>query len=204
MQIGEAIKNIEEIFELYETYGKGEYIGEPVSLVEHMWQAAELAKKEGYDEEVILAAFFHDIGHLAIHNSPVELMDGVGVVDHEKIGADYLQEMGFSETICNLIQNHVQAKRYLTYKNYDYYQKLSSASKITLTYQGGVMDEREAEAFEADPFHSVYIKLREWDDKAKEVNVTLPPLEKYRQMALKHLFQQKVAPDKNVFSKYQL
>ncbi len=74
MQISQAIKNVEEIFELYEKYGREDYIGEPVSLVEHMWQTAELAKKEGCDEEVILAAFFHDIGHLSVHIFPVTFL----------------------------------------------------------------------------------------------------------------------------------
>lgn len=75
---------VNEVFSLYEKYGQADYIGEPVSQLEHMVQAAELAEAEGLDEEVILAAFFHDIGHMAEHIMPVQNMDGVGVVDHEK------------------------------------------------------------------------------------------------------------------------
>lgn len=55
---------VDEVFALYEIYGDEDYIGEPVSQLEHMSQAAALAVQEGYDDEVILAAFFHDIGHL--------------------------------------------------------------------------------------------------------------------------------------------
>ena len=46
---------VNEIFPLYESYGAADYIGEPVSQIEHMCQAAQLAKAEGYDDEVILA-----------------------------------------------------------------------------------------------------------------------------------------------------
>lgn len=55
---------IAEVFGLYERFGDNDYIGEPVSQIEHMSQAAELAMAEGFDDEVVLAEFFHDIGHL--------------------------------------------------------------------------------------------------------------------------------------------
>lgn len=187
MKEKDAERIVAEIFSLYEKYGKQDYIGEPVSQIEHMCQAAQLAEKEGFDNEVVLAAFFHDFGHLTEFILPAEQMDGAGVKDHEKIGADYLQERGFSEKLCRLVQSHVQAKRYLTYKNSAYYKNLSDASKITLEHQGGVMNAHEADLFEKDPYHLLYIKLREWDDKAKMVNVELPSLDKYKRMALENL-----------------
>ena len=52
---------INEVFSLYESYGNADYIGEPVSQIEHMSQAAQMAEEEGYGNEVILAAFFHDL-----------------------------------------------------------------------------------------------------------------------------------------------
>ena len=55
---------IAQVFGLYERHGTADYIGEPVSQIEHMSQAAQLAMAEGFDDEVVLAAFFHDIGHL--------------------------------------------------------------------------------------------------------------------------------------------
>ncbi len=152
------------IIGLYAQYGNEDYIGEPVSQIEHMCQAAQLAEAEGYDEPVILAAFFHDIGHLCEHIMPVKQMDGYGVVDHEKLGADFLREKGFAETIASLVENHVQAKRYLTYHFPEYYDQLSAASKQTLAFQGGPMTLEEAMAFEADPLFELHIKLRRWDE----------------------------------------
>ncbi len=184
-----AIAIVDEIFSLYQKWGADDYIGEPVSQLEHMCQAAQLAEEEGYNDEVILAAFFHDIGHLAEHLMPVEKMEGVGVMNHETIAADYLKEKGFSAALCRLVKSHVQAKRYLTYKHPEYYQNLSPASRITLIHQGGVMNDTEAAIFERDSLRHLYIKLREWDDRAKEINKPLPSLDKYKRMAIEHLMR---------------
>jgi len=186
----EAQATVDEVFSLYEKFGAADYIGEPVSQIEHMCQAAQLAESEGYDEDVILAAFFHDIGHLCEHVYTVQSMDGYGTVDHESLGGQYLREKGFSEKIARLVESHVAAKRYLTFKYPDYYNKLSEASKMTLGMQGGIMNQAEALNFEEEHLHPLFIKLREWDDKAKTEHIPLPSLEIYRQMALQHLVNQ--------------
>lgn len=164
---------VDEIFGLYEKFGDADYIGEPVSQIEHMSQAAQLAMAEGFDDEVILAAFFHDIGHICAQQQEHNSMNGYGVKSHEKIGADYLRQKGFSERIAKLVENHVQAKRYLTFKHPDYYLALSEASRITLGFQGGVMNAQEALDFENDQLFHVSIRMRKWDELAKEVNVSL-------------------------------
>jgi phosphonate degradation associated HDIG domain protein len=176
-------ERIQEAFKLYESFGDADYIGEPVSQMEHMCQAAQLAESEGYDEPIILAAFFHDIGHLFAQQEKLEEMDGFGVLDHEKLGADFLRDLGFPELMAKLVESHVQAKRYLTFKYPEYYQKLSEASKQTLRFQGGVMTAAEAAEFEADPDHHLMLKMREWDEKAKETSVPVPDLNGYKSMA---------------------
>lgn len=163
------IHTTEEIFDLYEKFGHADYIGEPVSQLEHMSQSAQLAIDEGYDDEVILAAFFHDIGHICVMNHSENSMDGFGVKSHEKIGADYLRDKGFPERVAQLVENHVQAKRYLTFKYPEYFNNLSEASKMTLGFQGGVMSAEEANVFEADPLFETSIRMRKWDELAKEI-----------------------------------
>jgi phosphonate degradation associated HDIG domain protein len=177
----------DEIILLYDKYGSDDYIGEPVSQIEHMMQCAMLAEASGADEEVVLAAFFHDIGHFCEHIMPVENMDGYGIVNHEKLGSAYLQDNGFSAKICLLVNSHVAAKRYLTYKYPEYLSALSKASKKMLEFQGGVMNAEEAASFEADPLFLQYIQLRRWDEQAKDINVPLLPLEKFRSLIIKHL-----------------
>ncbi|GAA4906484.1 phosphonate degradation HD-domain oxygenase [Mucilaginibacter defluvii] len=178
---------VDEVFALYERHGDEDYIGEPVSQLEHMNQAASLAEHEGYDDEVILAAFFHDIGHLCAAQGEAESMDGMGNVDHEKLGADYLLEQGFSERVANLVRAHVIAKRYLTYKYPEYYEKLSPASRVTLEFQGGIMSADEATAFEANPDKGLIIRFRYWDDEAKLANIPVTNLSVLKLKALAHL-----------------
>lgn len=178
-----ARQTVEEIFSLYEKYGHADYIGEPVSQIEHMSQAAQLAIMEGYDDEVVLAAFFHDIGHICVMNHEAVSMNGYGVKSHEKIGADFLRGKGFSEKVARLVESHVQAKRYLTFKDPEYYNTLSEASKKTLEFQGGVMSVQEAAAFENDPLFETSIRMRKWDELAKEMNVPLIDLQILKQKA---------------------
>lgn len=166
-----------EIFSLYEQFGAEEYAGEKVSQLEHMVQAAQLAMEEGHDDEVVLAAFLHDVGHLLPVHDVSETMNGYGVMDHEKVGADWLLGLGMGERMCKLIASHVNAKRYLTWKYPSYYDQLSEASKKTLEYQGGRMEEPEARAFESDPLFDLYIRMRTWDEAAKIEGKPLPDMD---------------------------
>ncbi|TNF26752.1 MAG: HD domain-containing protein [Bacteroidetes bacterium] len=178
---------VEEVFSLFDRFGNADYIGEAISQLEHGCQAAQCAEKEGFSEEVILAALFHDIGHLCEMNGEKPQMGGYGVMEHEKLGADFLRERGFSENIAKLVQSHVEAKRYLCFADSEYYGKLSEASKKTLEYQGGVMSKAEAAEFENDPLFKTIIRMRHWDELAKEVGVPLPDMKRYRTLAVEHL-----------------
>ena len=172
---------IDSTFALYERHGSDDYIGEAITQLEHMSQAAQLAMAEGFDDEVVLAAFFHDIGHLCGGDAS---MGGYGVVSHERIGAEYLRRCGFGERMARLVQYHVEAKRYLTLRQPGYYQRLSEASRRTLEYQGGVMSEGEADVFERDPLFEVSLRMREWDERAKVVGVAVIDLDGLKQKAL--------------------
>ncbi|AZD05078.1 phosphonate degradation HD-domain oxygenase [Pseudomonas chlororaphis] len=178
-------QRIAELFGLYERFGDSDYIGEPVSQIEHMSQAAQLAMAEGFDDEVVLAAFFHDIGHIC--GQDAENMGGFGVAGHERLGADYLRRAGFSERLARLVEYHVQAKRYLTCKEPGYYERLSQASRRTLEYQGGVMNAEEARAFEQDPLCAVSLRLRHWDEQAKELWVPVMDLQVLKDKAARLL-----------------
>jgi len=200
MTTEQAEKITDEIMELYNGYGGNEYAGEKVTQLEHMAQAAQLAEEQGFDEEVILAAFLHDIGHIseaakdAAHagadhagSTDSHRMGAFGIMDHEELGAEFLREKGFSKRVCRLVESHVEAKRYLTAKDPAYYGELSEASKKTLEYQGGPMTGDEAAAFEQYPLFSLIIQMRKWDEQAKIEHKPLPDLQHYRRMILRHL-----------------
>ncbi|WKN42432.1 HD domain-containing protein [Tunicatimonas pelagia] len=177
----------DQIFTLYKRYGNDAY-GESVTQTEHMVQSAHLAKQEGFGDEVILAAFFHDIGHFLEHE-PAERMGELGAQQHDRLGGDFLRKRGFSERMARLIEGHVAAKRYLTFCNPNYYETLSEASKQTLQYQGGAMAADEAQAFEQDELFDLMIKMRHWDDEAKVPNRPIKNLDRYREMCLNYLCQ---------------
>jgi phosphonate degradation associated HDIG domain protein len=177
----------DKIIGLYLTKGNSNYAGEVISQLEHACQSAQYAEQDGNDDEVILAAFLHDIGHLIADDS----MIGYGVVKHEEKGAEYLHSNGFSDKIILLVKSHVEAKRYLCFALKSYYKQLSEASKKTLNFQGGPMSVKEAEVFERHPLKLLIIKMRTWDEMAKDINKPLPDLKKYREMIINHLLQKK-------------
>ena len=185
-----AIATANEIIEMFQTHGGQEYAGERVTQLEHMFQAAELAEQQGHEEEVILAAFLHDIGHICVSNAEVKQMDGFGTMDHEEVGAAFLKDKGFSKKLVRLVESHVEAKRYLTWKNPDYYDQLSEASKRTLEFQGGRMETEEALAFEKHPLFNLIIQMRKWDDEAKVEYQPVGNLDKIKMMMIRHLYNQ--------------
>lgn len=184
----ESENSIETIFNLYKKYGNHKY-GEGVTQLQHMLQCAHIAQDESADDEMVLAAFLHDIGHLIEAEDNSEKMGKFGKLKHDNFGAKYLEEIGFSKKIVALVGGHVKTKRYMAFKQPKYLKKLSKASKATLTYQGGQMSAEEANEFERDFYFVDHIQLRKWDDtgKIEGLNFSDKELNKMKELALKHL-----------------
>lgn len=176
-----------EIIELFEKFGDEDYDGEPVSQTSHMIQCAMEAMAAGEDQSLVLGSFLHDIGHLLKHVEQTEEMGNYGVINHEGLGAEYLKGNRFSPRICAMVENHVNAKRYLVAKDETYLAKLSEASLQTLQWQGGPMHESEIILFEQHPFFDDIIKVRLWDEKAKQPDAILLPLYHFKTLIQDHL-----------------
>jgi len=200
MKPTEAARIAEEIIHLYTIHGHEEYSGEKVSQLEHMVQAAQLARSQGFDDEVVLAAFLHDIGHIAEKLSESNSMGAYGIKDHETLGAEFLSERGFSDRLIRLVASHVVAKRYLTRREAGYYDKLSEASKKTLEYQGGPLTDAEADTMEKDPLFKEIIQMRRWDEEAKLEHQPLPSLDIFRKLIFLHLVSQPESFEKPNFT----
>lgn len=165
------------ILELFNEHGADNYIGEPISQLEHMVQCAMLIEADyPHDHELIVAGLLHDIGHLLPDNPT---MGTLGVANHESVGQAFLQKQGFCERVQAIVGQHVNAKRYLTTANPQYFNSLSDASKQTLALQGGPMSLHEMRCFEGCLYYIDALKLRHYDDKAKAQHVALKPLSYY-------------------------
>lgn len=162
-----------------------DYIGESVSQIEHALQCAYFAEQAGHSDEVIIAGLLHDIGHYACE-LPQHNMADLGIVHHEWIGAQLAFELGCSAKVALLIGFHVDAKRYLAAKKSTYYARLSNASKQTLSHQGGVMNLKKMQAFEQLPYFKEILQVRVNDEKAKEINLSVPGLEHYQSILQAH------------------
>lgn len=177
---------VAEIVGLLAGPGSTLYYGEGVTQLDHALQCAKCAADVTDDEEIILAALLHDIGHIC--DPTAEQMDAeIGIVDHEGIGARFLLERGFSPKVADLVSAHVAAKRYLVATNPTYAAQLSPASTATLKHQGGPMSPEEVAAFERDPLFKEKLRMRSWDEMGKEPGMVTPPLDIYRAMLLRHL-----------------
>ena len=177
--IARIADDITACLDLYRNHGDADYIGEEVSQLQHALQCAHQAKEQYPNyPEVILGAFFHDIGHLIALDDGKTIdmvfknisMDGLGLEKHEQIGGDFLDIMGFPDTVGDLARNHILAKRYMITTDKSYYDNLSEASKQTFWKQGGYLDKDLCDAFLNDPNHQIYLECRLWDDMAKVKN----------------------------------
>lgn len=184
------------------TRGQGDYIGEAISQLEHSLQAAHLAKSSNADDETIIAALLHDIGHF-LPSKEVQAIahevrnmtseddtSGVGRVGHEKIGEEYLLRLGFGQKVATLVGSHVAAKRYLCATDPAYHDTLSDASQKSLVFQGGPMRDPELSAWGASPWCEQMCGLRKWDDEAKVVGLEVAGSESYQAMIEQHLLEE--------------
>ena len=90
---------------------KSLYIGEKLTIPEHMIQSAMLAEKSKSKDDIICSCLLHDYGHFLIEN-PDNLVKINKDGEHENIGYEYLKKF-FKKEIVEPIRYHVLAKRYL-------------------------------------------------------------------------------------------
>jgi phosphonate degradation associated HDIG domain protein len=169
---------VDEIFALFRQRGAEAYYGEAVSMTEHMLQAAHFAQAEAAPAALVIAALFHDVGHL-IEMVPEDIGDWTTDARHEEVGSRWLAQR-FPASVSEPVRLHVPAKRYLCATESAYFAKLSPASVATLKLQGGPMTRDEAARFEAESFYREAVRVRRWDDAGKVAGLATPQLETYR------------------------
>ena len=172
----EPAATVDEVIDLYRRFGVDRY-DETVTQLDHGLQCAALARHEGADDALVVAALLHDVGHLLHLRS-----GGDGPVPedlhHEATGARYLSGL-FGPEVTSPIALHVRAKRYLAATVPGFVDSLSHGSTLSLVKQGGPLDDDEVGSFESNPGHDDAIRLRRWDDAGKVEGITVDPFDSF-------------------------
>ncbi len=148
---------IDQIISSYSN-NKSLYIGEKVTITEHMIQTAMLAEKNNCSSSLICSSLLHDYGHFILEN-PDDLVNKGKDGKHEDVGYEFLKKY-FVKDVLGPIKYHVKAKRYLA-RDKKYYQLLSDASKVSLKLQGGILNNEETKEFEKNEFFENSINNKE-------------------------------------------
>lgn len=166
--------------DIFERRGGEEYLGEPVTMAQHMLQGATLAEQQGLSEDVIVAALLHDIGHFTSEFGTYH-PDDTEDRHHEDAGAEVLAPF-FPTLVTDCVRHHVAAKRYLCATRPSYFARLSSASVHTLELQGGPMNDQEVATFEANPNLEKIIQVRYLDEAGKDPDLKTPSFSHFAPM----------------------
>ena len=161
------------------TNNKSLYIGEKVTISEHMIQTAMIAENAKSSDNLICSCLLHDYGHFILEG-PDELVRKKIDGKHEDIGYEYLKNF-FNKDVVEPIKYHVLAKRYLA-RDKKYFNSLSEASKISLKLQGGVLNKNESKEFEKKDFFKHSIKLRKFDEVAKRTDIKMKSIIEYKDL----------------------
>ena len=158
---------------------KSLYIGEKLTMSEHMIQSAMLAEKAKCDDNLVCSCLLHDYGHFIIED-PDNLVKNNKDGEHESIGYEYLKTF-FNKEIVEPIKYHVIAKRYLARKK-KYFNFLSEASKTSLKLQGGVLNDKESKEFKKNKYFKKSILVRKFDEAAIKNNIKMKSIDSYKSL----------------------
>ena len=125
---------VDFILDLFARRGSEEYMGEPVSMAQHMEQSAACAGKDGASDELVIAALLHDIGHF-VGDFPIDALEN-GIDNlHEDAGANLLRAY-YPPTVTEPIRLHVAAKKYLCAVGENYIKRLEKLEGMATDFEG--------------------------------------------------------------------
>ncbi len=159
---------------LFARLGAEQYSGEPVTQLEHALQTAHFAEQSKAGDALVTACLLHDLGHLLNQQGDTPTLRGIDDT-HQYFALPFLRGL-FPDAVLGPIRLHVDAKRYLCQVDAGYFARLSDDSKRSLALQGGMFDAAAAAAFIAQPGAHEAVRLRQWDDLAKQADLATPPL----------------------------
>ena len=166
----------DELLEIFGPRATRRYGLSDVNQLQHSLQAAALAEAAGEPPAIIVASLLHDLGHL-IHDLGEDYLER-GINDtHEDRGAAWLARR-FGPDVSEPVRLHVPAKRYLCTIE-GHYDRLARDSRRSLELQGDNLTPEEVEAYRREPYADAAIRVRRYDDKAKNPTAQTPPFEHF-------------------------
>ncbi|TQV75790.1 (R)-1-hydroxy-2-trimethylaminoethylphosphonate oxygenase [Denitrobaculum tricleocarpae] len=168
---------VDFIGDIFNRRGAESYLGEPVTMSQHMLQGAFRAEESDASDELIAAALLHDIGHYTSEFPEDALEKGLNNY-HDTAGAAVLAPF-FPRLVVDCVRYHVDAKRYLCATDPSYFNRLSEASVHSLRLQGGPMSNDEVAAFRENPHLKDILQVRFWDEDGKDPDLETPPFTHY-------------------------
>ena len=168
---------VDEICELFATKGHAAYIGEPVSQLEHALQSAYHAEQAGADDELVVAALLHDVGHL-ITKLPEDAPNRASTIGTKQLGQAWLkrhsQPAVRSRYGCTWRRSAICRDRSgLPAAAFAGFANEPQAARRTV-HAGGSRGVR------SQPTLSPGGGSRRWDDLAKVPGMQVPALDHYR------------------------
>lgn len=168
--------SLDDVVQTYRDHGHLQYC-EDVTELQHALQCATFALQANEPPVVVAAALLQDYGHLC-HHFGEDIADQGVDAQHEQIGYNRLRRL-FTAEIVDAGRLHVAAKRYLCWKEKDYFKGLSEASRKSLALQGGPMNDDEAHEFEREPHFHLAVRVRHYDDMGKVSHMITPEIESF-------------------------
>ncbi len=148
---------------------------ETVCQLAHALQCAALARRHQAEDEVVLAALLHDVGHL------ISEAEETPQSHHGTWGARFLGPF-VPARVAWLVEHHVVAKRYLCTVDRAYAETLSPASLRSWFIQGGPLGPAALREMDRHRWLPDALNIRRWDDLAKDSRSTVPGLDAYRRL----------------------
>ena len=163
-----------------------------VSQLDHALQCAAQARRDRADDEAVVAALLHDVGHLLTPDD----VEAPG--RHHGSAAALVLRPHVPLRVAWLIEHHVVAKRYLVTVDPRYAASLSPVSRRSLAAQGACLAPDEASVLETHPWFGDAVRLRRWDDAAKQPGLTCDPLIEYAPLLERWLGPQRWTAGKGI------
>lgn len=188
MERFEAGRRVKSLLALYKAAESIPYGSEQFSHTYHALSSAFNAKLAHADDELVIATLLHDVGHLLTWDNLRRHAD-IGVIDHDRAGGDYLEQLGFSHRVCELVRGHVEARRYLVTTSDPYAARLTPSAIMALELNGGPMTGEQVDAFRANPHSHDCLQLLSFEELVHDHRFKPHSILTYEDMLIEHLME---------------